>query len=110
MTAIIDYYTPKTELAMQIIEKILPIQPAGQVQLLNQGDIEVDFRLVHREGKFAPRHWGCVELCGARCPTFHCAGSSSPRIMALLQNLGTMEIDLHKSSAAGTLHVLALLT
>lgn len=27
----------------------------SQVQLLNQGDIEVDFRLVHREGKFAPR-------------------------------------------------------
>ncbi|CAE7901286.1 HYDIN [Symbiodinium sp. KB8] len=26
-----------------------------EVQLLNQGDIEVDFRLVHREGKFAPR-------------------------------------------------------
>eukprot|EP00913_Durusdinium_trenchii_P021581 g20279.t1 len=25
------------------------------VQLLNQGDIEFDFRLVHREGKFAPR-------------------------------------------------------
>ncbi|CAK9100381.1 Serine/threonine-protein phosphatase 2A regulatory subunit B'' subunit gamma [Durusdinium trenchii] len=26
-----------------------------EVQLLNQGDIEFDFRLVHREGKFAPR-------------------------------------------------------
>ena len=31
------------------------VLPPWQVQLLNQGDIEVDFRLVHREGKFAPR-------------------------------------------------------
>lgn len=81
----------KTELAMQVIETLLQIQPVGQVQLLNQGDIEVDFRLVHREGKFAPRLPG--DVWSTEAPR----ASHVSKVVSMI-NFSTLQVQVHPGS------------
>ena len=81
----------KSQLAMQVIETLLQIQPVGQVQLLNQGDIEVDFRLVHREGKFAPRLPGHVWSTEAP------RASHVSKVVSMI-NFSTLQVQVHPGS------------